>query len=232
MPRGAALIPTLAFSARFLLAGALALATGAAQAQAPRETRGAPAGTFDFYVLALSWSPGFCEASGDAKARAQCDAGAGLGFVVHGLWPQYEEGYPSFCTPANRQASRPAVEEAKGVFPEEGLARYQWRKHGSCSGLDPAAYFRATRQARDFVRLPSAMNGLRQQSRLLPAELERAFTEANPGLRPDMIAVSCGRRILQEVRVCLTRDLRGFRSCPEVDRAGCRAGPIDVPPVR
>jgi ribonuclease T2 len=204
---------------------------GAAAAEAPRETRGSPAGQFDFYVLALSWSPGFCEASG-GRDRDQCAAGAGLGFVVHGLWPQNEQGYPSFCEPGARSIPRPALEEARGLFPDEGLARHQWRKHGSCMGGSPTDYFRAVRRARDLVRIPESLERPSTSSKALSLEIERAFALANPGLRPEMMAVACGRRIFQEIRICLDRDLRGFRACPEVDRDGCRAGEIAVPAAR
>lgn len=187
-------------------------------------------GQFDFYVLALSWSPGFCEITGTRSA--QCDPGRGLGFVVHGLWPQFEEGYPSFCEPSGRLVPRAAVEEANGLFPDDGLARYQWRKHGTCTGENPSGYFRAVRQAREKVRLPEALQSPKAEAKVMPAEIEQAFLKANPGLRPDMISVSCGRRIFQEVRICLTRDLRDFRSCPEVDRNTCRAGEIAVPALR
>ena len=113
-----------------LLAGLL----GEAVAQ-PRNDRGGQPGDFDFYVLALSWSPGFCELDGDRdRNREQCADGAGLGFVVHGLWPQNERGFPSECGPAGRTPSRIALDQAKGLFPSEGLARHQWRKHGTCSG--------------------------------------------------------------------------------------------------
>ena len=217
--------------AALTLAGIAALATPAA-AQSPRETRGAPAGQFDFYVLALSWSPGFCEASGDLKGREQCASGARLGFVVHGLWPQYERGYPVECEPSGRFPSRPALEEARGVFPDEGLARYEWRKHGTCTGGSPAEYFRAARRARDLVAIPESLTAPKDTARVLPLDIERAFAEANRGLRPEMMAVACGRRVLQEIRICLDRDLRGFRACPEVDRDGCRAGEINVPPLR
>lgn len=217
---------------RRALAGALVLLSLPASAQNPGEGRGAPAGRFDFYVLALSWSPGFCEASGDVKGRRQCGSGAGLGFVVHGLWPQFERGYPAFCEPAARSPSRPALEHARGVFPEEGLARYQWRKHGSCTGQSPAEYFQAARRARDLVRIPERLDKPVVDTRVFAQEIERAFIQVNPGLRPDMIAVECGRRIFQEVRICLDRDLRGFRSCPEVDRAGCRSNAIAVPAIR
>src|SRR3712207_2977920 len=103
-------------------------------AHAPRETRGGPAGEFDFYVLALSWSPAYCELEGNHRDRDQCEPGRGLGFVVHGLWPQFERGYPTECGPFGRSPSRVALAEAGDVFPSEGLARNQCRKHGSCSG--------------------------------------------------------------------------------------------------
>jgi ribonuclease T2 len=201
---------------------------GAGLAQGFGARGGAP-GAFDFFVLALSWSPGFCELDGDrAHNRAQCGEGAGLRFVVHGLWPQNEHGYPSDCGPAGRTPSRIALSEAEGLFPTEGLARYQWRKHGTCTDLSPAAYFSNVRRARDRITIPPALEQAERDRRWSPIDLERAFAAANPGLRPDMMAIACRRGVLQEVRICLTRDRRGFRSCPEVDRAGCRAGDVTV----
>lgn len=214
------------------LAGAFWLLASPLFAQTIRETRGAPAGVFDFYVLALSWSPGFCETAGSRRGRKQCESGSGLGFVVHGLWPQTEQGYPSFCEPSGRFVPRAALEEARGLFPDERLARYQWRKHGSCTGESPSGYFRAVRRASERVKIPESLQHLQSDSKVMPIEIERAFAAANPGLRPDMMALACGRRILQEIRICMTRDLRGFRRCPEVDRNGCRAGDITIPAVR
>jgi ribonuclease T2 len=196
-----------------------------------RETRGAPAGEFDFYVLALSWSPGFCETTGSRRGRKQCEEGNGLGFVVHGLWPQTERGYPSFCEPGGRFVPRAVLEEARGLFPDDNLARYQWRKHGTCAGESPSGYFRAVKRARELVRIPESLQRLQSDAKVMPIEIERAFAAANPGLRPDMMAVSCGRRVLQEIRICLERDLRGFRRCPEVDRSSCRAGEVRIPAV-
>ena len=54
-------------------------------------------GDFDFYVLALSWSPSYCAIEGDGADPAQCANGRPYAFVVHGLWPQYEKGYPRDC---------------------------------------------------------------------------------------------------------------------------------------
>ncbi|BCB18816.1 ribonuclease T2 [Bosea sp. ANAM02] len=202
--------------------------TAAGHAQGFGQRGGTP-GDFDFYVLALSWSPGFCELDGDrSRNREQCGEGAGLRFVVHGLWPQHERGYPSECGPAGRTPSRIALEQAEGLFPSEGLARYQWRKHGTCTGSSPSDYFRDVRRAREKVVIPPALAKADRDQTWTAIDLERAFAAANPGLRTDMMSVACRRGVLQEVKICFTRDLRDFRSCQQVDRSGCRAREFTV----
>lgn len=192
-------------------------------------SRGGTPGEFDFYVLALSWSPGFCELDGDrTRNREQCGEANGLRFVVHGLWPQNERGYPSDCGPAGRSPSRLALSEADGLFPSESLARYEWRKHGTCSGSSPGDYFRDVRRARDKVTIPPALAKADRDQSWTAIDLERAFVAANPGLRTDMMSVACKRGVLQEVRICLSKDLREFRSCQQVDRSGCRAREFTV----
>ena len=209
-----------------------ALSPGAAFAQSFRDVRGGPAGDFDFYVLALTWSPGFCALEGERKRREQCEPGQNLGFTVHGLWPQFERGYPTECGPPGRSPSRLALEEARGVFPDEALARHEWRRHGTCSGKSPAEYFRDVRRAREQVRIPERFRSAPRDASMTPIEIERAFAEANPGLRPDMMAIACRRGVLHEVRICMDKDLRGFRRCPEVDRSGCGFGEIRVNATR
>jgi ribonuclease T2 len=203
-----------------------------AQAALAQGWRGGSAGDFDFYVLALTWSPEFCQREGERRARQQCAPGQGLGFTVHGLWPQYEHGFPSECGPSGRTPSRLALDEARGVFPDEGLARHEWRVHGTCSGKSPAEYFGDVRRARDRLRIPDRLRSLARDDYMTPIDIERAFVAANPGLRPDMISVVCRRGALQEVRVCLDTRLDGFRRCPAVDRSGCGAGEIRIGAAR
>jgi ribonuclease T2 len=217
---------------RLSLAFLAVLSIAPALAQSFRETRGEPAGDFDFYVLALTWSPGFCEVEGERKRREQCAPGQNLGFTVHGLWPQYERGYPTECGPSGRSPSRLALNEARGVFPDEGLARHEWRQHGTCSGKSPPEYFRDVRRAWEQVRIPERFRSPSRDTFMTPIGIERAFAEANPGLRPDMMSVVCRRGMLQEVRICMDRALRGFRRCPEVDRSGCGSGEIRVDATR
>jgi len=198
----------------------------------PRDSGASPRGAsrggdFDFYVLSLSWSSGFCATGGADKGKAQCDRGAGLGFVVHGLWPQYERGFPSDC--GGGQPSSVALDSARGLFPDIGLARYEWRKHGTCSGKSPEAYFGDVRRARDMIEIPAQFSRAKGDQSMSPQDILRAFTDANPRLRPGMAAVGCRSGVLQEVRFCLSKDLREFRACPEVARASCRTREIDVP---
>ncbi len=198
--------------------------------QAPQAARNSP-GDFDFYVLSLSWSPGFCETPAAANAHGQCDSGANLGFVVHGLWPQYSRGFPSDCGPAARSPSRVALENARGLYPSEGLARHEWAKHGTCSGKSPTDYFADVRRARDAITIPAPFAGAKVEQTWAPIDILRAFVAANSRLRPGMLGLACKKGVLQEVRICFSKDLRDFRACPEVSRQGCRAREISVPPV-
>lgn len=186
-------------------------------------------GDFDFYVLSLSWSSGFCATGGARRAREQCAPGAGLGFVVHGLWPQYERGFPQDCGPAGRSPSRVALDSAKGLFPDEGLARYEWRKHGVCSGKSPTDYFADVRRAREAVVIPPAFQSATGDQSWAPVDIARAFEAANPRLRPGMSAIECRGGVLEEIRICMSKDLRDFRACPEVARRTCRTREIRVP---
>lgn len=184
-------------------------------------------GDFDFYVLSLSWSPTYCAAS-RRPDETQCGQGKAFAFVVHGLWPQYERGFPSDCRVTGRNPTRAQVDGMLDIMPSPGLVRHEWRKHGTCSGLDPRSYFDLVRQAAEKVAVPDALKSADREHEMSPAEIERAFVDANRGMRPSGIAVGCRSGDLQEVRVCLTRDLQ-FRSCAEVDRRACRAGRVAVP---
>jgi ribonuclease T2 len=200
-------------------------------AQAPASSSNVASGDFDFYVLALSWSSGFCEAGGRSRPSQQCDIGSGLGFVVHGLWPQNDHGFPSDCG-NDRPVSQIAMNEAKGLFPDDGLARYEWRKHGTCSGKSPQAYFADVRRARDSITIPPDLQHPQQDLTGTAHDLVTDFLSSNAGLRPEMMAIGCKGGILQEVRICLSKDLRSFHTCAEVSRDTCRASQIQVPHVR
>ncbi|WP_246520030.1 ribonuclease T2 [Ancylobacter lacus] len=189
-------------------------------------------GRFDHYVLALSWSPSYCAAAGEKANAQQCGADARpYAFVVHGLWPQYASGWPQDCQRPAPFVPEGTVTAMLDLMPSRGLVLHQWRKHGTCSGLAPDAYFAAVRQARARLVIPEDYQRPERTRMVAPEEVERAFIAANPGLKPDMIAIACDGRRLSEVRICLDRGF-GFTPCPEVDRRACRATRVALPPTR
>ena len=127
--------------------------------------------------------------------------------------------------------SRVALDLTHGVFPDEGLARYEWRKHGTCTGLSPEAFFASVKRARDSIAIPDALKAPHDSLDMAPLDIARAFISANPGLRPEAMAVGCTENELQDVRLCLSKDLRQFVACPEVSRRTCRSASITVVPV-
>lgn len=185
-------------------------------------------GDFDFYVLSLSWSPTYCKQEGERANKHQCEVRKPFRFIVHGLWPQYERGYPENCPGAPRRIDRQIAVSMEDIMPSHNLVFHQWRKHGSCSGLSPRAYFALTRQAFKKIQIPRAFQTLDKRAIGQPALIEKAFLLANKKLTADGLAVSCDRGELEDVRICLTKDLK-FRSCRQVDRSGCRASRLSIP---
>lgn len=190
------------------------------------------AGDFDFYVLSLSWSPSYCAAAGDRADPQQCASGRPFAFVVHGLWPQYERGYPSYCDVDYRWPSRNQINGMLDIMPSRSLIRHEWKKHGTCAGLSPRRYFDTTRRAFEKIVIPERLKRLEKPIIVDPQVLEKAFRTVNSGMPADAIAVTCSSNRIREVRICFDRDLSGYHSCPQIDRASCRRQNQRMPPVR
>lgn len=165
------------------------------------------AGVFDYYVLALSWSPNWCAIEGDARRSPQCRADSGHGWVLHGLWPQYHRGWPQDCRTAQAAPTQRMTAAMADIMGTSGLAWHQWRKHGSCSGLSAQAYFDLSREAYASVTRPAILRQLERPVRLPARLIEEVFVKENTGLEPDMITVTCRDRRIQEVRICMSKDL-------------------------
>jgi ribonuclease T2 len=191
-------------------------------------------GDFDFYVLALSWSPSFCEAARernpDRIPQQQCGPRP-FSFVVHGLWPQHERGFPRACKVPPPRLNRGIVDSMLDIMPSPRLVFDQWDKHGTCSGLKPQGYFDSLRRARELTVIPPQFKDVTTYLTVTPDEVEKAFVAANPGMSRAAISVICDQRRLSEVRICMTKDLR-FRDCEEIDRRACRRDKLVMPPMR
>jgi ribonuclease T2 len=221
-------MPRLALS----FALTLALASAGAPFAALAETAPAVATTqFDYYVMTLSWAPGFCDIGGQETSSPECAAGSGDGFVVHGLWPNNEyRPNPEACL--GRDATPADLAEEHGVYPNDRLAAYEYRKHGTCTGLSAHDYFATVREVKARLNIPPEFKAPRQPVRLAPEEVERAFIEANPNLRADNMAVTCSNGELTDVRLCIAKDLSSYAVCRKVARHTCQRASIVVAPVR
>ena len=199
-----------------------------------QERRQGEPGQFDYYILALSWSPSYCEArQGRARNRSQerqCD-GRPFSFVVHGLWPQYDRGFPSYCQVPPPRLDRNIVGSMLDLMPSPRLIFHEWDQHGTCSGLSQRAYFDSVRKARAAVKIPPEYVELERSISVTPGEVTEAFLKANPGLSPRAVSVFCDRTWLTEVRICLGKDL-SFRDCTETRRRSCRLDRARMPAVR
>jgi ribonuclease T2 len=212
------------------------LVSGLALAQ--RGDRDAP-GEFDYYALALSWSPTFCAETGDRRGDAQCETRRErpFAFVLHGLWPQHERGWPQDCKSSDRGwVPGPVADGMLDIMPSKKLVFHEYRKHGTCSGLGVDGYFKLSRLLYEKVKIPPRFDRVVDDRMTVGvAELIGEFQAANPGLKPDMLAVTCGGagNRLKEIRICFTKTGE-FRSCGhnENQRRLCSADRMYVPPVR
>ncbi len=125
----------------------------------------------DYYTLALSWSPAFCQKqkrNNNGKVpqhlKFQCDGSQQFGWVIHRLWPQsgkakHIDEHPRYC-----QGDLPMVAEntIKTYMPESPgatLLQGQWEKHGACAFNQPAEYFSKQKALYQELNLPrSAMS--------------------------------------------------------------------------
>ncbi len=195
-------------------------------------------GRFDYYALVLSWSPTFCASLPRDRYEPQCHRRGGrpYAFVLHGLWPQHERGWPENCPTRQRPfVPQPLVDSMLDIMPSSRLVIHEYRKHGTCSGLAPEGYYGLARRLYNSVTIPQRFVLPNNDFTIPPQALVRAFVEANPALRPDMIAVSCGGpgNRLREVRICFSRDGAPTRCGRNEDQDRlCRGPNVHVPPAR
>jgi ribonuclease T2 len=196
-------------------------------------------GKFDYYALVLSWSPSYCASLTRNDYDPQCHRrdGKRYAFVLHGLWPQYDKGYPQYCPTRDRPfVPQSVIDRMMDIMPSQKLAIHEYKKHGTCSGLDPAGYYDVSRNLFGKVKIPARYQNTQAAMFVSPGELVQDFIAINPGMKPDMLSVACEPRSgnrLKEIRVCFSKDGE-LRSCGrnEEPRRLCSADKMYVPPVR
>jgi ribonuclease T2 len=206
----------------------LALGLSFCPALAQNRGQGEP-GVFDYYELSLSWSPSYCATAHGSASDMQCGRRP-FSFVVHGLWPQYEKGYPEKCQVPSPRLDHRIVDDMLDLMPGQPLVYHEWDTHGTCSGLPARDYFDTIRKARAKVVIPPEYDNPQAPLTVSPQDVIAGFVKANPGLNAAGVLVVCDRTRLREVHVCLTRDL-AFRDCSDRGEA-CRSPSVVMPPAR
>jgi len=205
--------------------------------EAPDKPRNPP---FDFYLLALTSHPAFC-ADGHARER-ECRAGDRLPISIHGLWPERlaTGQYPHDCAGPALDLEPDTERELATLMPgmAQRLHEHEWRKHGTCSGLDDDQYFQAAFQrAGEVDRALGPKLTTLAGRQVDAAALRAAVDQRAPGMGATLTfhcrtlrdAPRRQRRdpFLVEIRQCLERNESGAPggavSCATVDRRdqGC-----------
>jgi ribonuclease T2 len=195
-------------------------------AQARHRAEAIPAGDFDYFLLSLSVAPSFCSLSPGNQAKQECQLLTGTDFqrtplTLHGLWPNRAgvsvNRQPHDCEGPPFTVSDAVQADLRRTMPGgPGLARYEWRKHGTCSGLSSEAYFgtmaRLAQRANETIG--AAMRDQHMLGRTVRiADLLKAAAERDQAL-DGAIVVDCrsprggGEALIDEIRIVLSKDFR------------------------
>jgi ribonuclease T2 len=233
----------VAASAIGILLAGTAFAAGLEGSQSFAKPASPKPGSYDYLVLALSWSPTFCGSSSGHADREQCGGTNKFGFVAHGLWPVFPRGSGSAAHGCGENSSLTdkSAEKVQNIMPSRKLINHEWEKHGTCFGGDASAYFGKVKTAWDKVKIPQKFKSPAQDSKITADQVRKAFIEANPTIPPTAIAVTCQKPrgkmspaerplMFKEVRLCMDKDLN-FKACGSQVRDRC-AGDAQLPPIR
>ena len=201
---------------------------------------------FDFYLLALTFESAFCDDGNQQRRQCRALDEATLRstpLVLHGLWPEnlQPETYPHDCSAERLQLSAAVRARLERWMPgiEAGLQHHEWRKHGSCTGLDPNTYFTLSLDLTERVDKALGPALLANAGRTIDAAtLRAAVSTVDPGLAQSLVLMCKNlrsndpakrrRSYLYEVRVCVDNDGPGgapqsLLNCADVQRRdqGC-----------
>jgi ribonuclease T2 len=197
--------------------------------------KGPVPGQFDYYVLALSWSPSYCVGEAGQNDDQQCAPGRRFAFVVHGLWPQYAKGWPEYCKTRESWIPQDLIDGVMDAMPSKKLIIHEWKKHGSCSGLSQAEYFRTVELMFGAVRIPARYLSPLAPVTVTPEQLVADFVKSNKALTADMLSVQCGNATgqarLSELRICVNK-AGSFTSCGANEARQCKAKSLVLLPVK
>jgi ribonuclease T2 len=147
-----------------------------------------------------------------AQNPKECAPGTHVRFVVHGLWPEANEGKnPESCEKA-KPVPRKVLNLILPYMLSPSLVQHEWATHGTCSGLTPADYFTQAIEARVAVQLPVQITAIDEPVTETPEQIESQFAGANPSFPQQAFRTACRGADFEEIRVCFDRGLKA-REC-------------------
>jgi ribonuclease T2 len=185
---------------------------------------------FDYYTLALSWSPSYCIE--ERFPSEQCTVKRPYYFVVHGLWPQFKKKYPQYCSRDKKTTfvTKENIERMLEIMPSKKLIIHQWKKHGTCTHLSQDKYFNITQKLYDQLTIPKKYEDIKNYISITSDIVKTDFIKENKDLKANNIAISCKNTRLKEVRICYDKEFN-FTECGINEANQCK-GKIMIPPAR
>ena len=194
----------------------------------PATTTDASAGDFDYFLLTLSWAPEFCASNPNGRTSIECAPSQHKGLVVHGLWPQYDNGkWPQDCA-STPPVSSGTVNHIMPIMPSKRLIQREWAKHGTCSGMSVQDYFGAIEKLYNGLEVPPEFKKPTSSAQFNSATIEQKFATANNAPK-NAFRISCPQNEFSAVEVCLNKALQ-YQACPNTVKE-CRSQQIEVRPV-
>jgi len=212
---------------RSVTIGIIIVLTLVVAAPAKKKKKPVSTGAFDYYILSLSWSPQHCAETHDPST--ECTGATHYGFVVHGLWPNANNGKNPENCPGPPYDPSFATPDLLKVMPSTTLVQHEWVTHGTCSGLAPKDYFTKILDARALITIPAEFQSPDHTVSIAPADLRQKFATANSSIPLTSFSVSDKGKYLEEMRVCLTKDLHPL-AC--IDKGDTGNKPIQLRPVQ
>jgi len=182
-------------------------------------------------ILALSLQKNFCKLN-SYKKECRNFYQREFFFTLHGLWPQPRS--KQNCSNSYKRLPKDLWEELKEVMPGavSGLAKHEWRKHGSCYGKSEEGYFK------DAIKLTKEVNRsalrdffAKNEGRVITrAQLNQAIKKAfgNVARKVQMV---CKKGLITELRFSLKgrvdkESISELLKKAKPFRGGCQKGRI------
>jgi ribonuclease T2 len=211
-----------------IVSGSLSGNSFAKHKKRPSSSSDTATADFDYFLLTLSWAPEFCATNPNGRTSAECDPKKHMGLVVHGLWPQYDNGrWPQDCASTPPVASA-TVDHMMPIMPGTQLIQHEWAKHGTCSGLSTQDYFGEIEKLYNGLQVPDNFKKPSSSSEAVPADIEQKFAAANNAPKA-AFRISCPQNDFSAVEICLAKNFQ-YQACPNTLKE-CRANKIEVRPV-